>query len=606
MQDQHDNLLTNFYKNSIQNAKLYLEAKYRLISNTNDEEILDIARILSPEYPEYEEFWKIELNGSLRCFTFILAIPDTFPDTFPKIYLSKKDFQEIYPVPHLDKNRFVCTRNPEVVFLNDKKPGEAIEELINIAVKILEQGIKTENQSDFIEEFLAYWNEKTQYSFLSLFVPTDKIANLKIFKLSKNIFRSKYIVSESKEDVEKWVAPFKINIDESEDIGCLYLPLSKFYPLSFEKDEDVSNILKNLSNKEEHTKAVGNYFNQNRHYYIIISSFPIKKERILFGWRHKGWSGVRFKGFRKNHVPLHARLTHTKTKNNPIEKIEIIRLDKERIFKRGGTMSTLLSKNVSIALVGCGSLGSYLAMSLSRCGISKFLLIDKDYLEPENVPRHLCGFIEASQHMKKVDAVKKKLIEHFPYIECRTHFGDVLQLYQKENITLKDYDLAIIAIGSVSIERRINYLLRKGSISCPVVYLWIEPFGVGGHILYIHPSNGGCYECCFDNNGNFLYSIVEPAGRGKFQKRESGCQSTFLPYSSLDIEHFISVSCKKILHVLEKEKEISILYTWLGDIEEFERLGYRINSIHDAQLPYRIIEKNILSQKSCSLCGKVV
>lgn len=604
MQGRHENLLTKFYKNSIQRAKCYLESKYSLITcNTNDEGVSDIVQSLSQVPPEYKEFWKIEINASIRHFTFILAIPSTFPDIFPKVYLSKKDYQEIYPVPHLDKNRFVCTRDPEVAVLNDKKSGEAIEELIKRAVEILEAGIKKENCNDFIEEFLAYWNEKAVYIFLNLFTPLNEIKYLQVFRLPKKIFGSKCIISDSEEYVKKWLMPFHIDTIGEKRIKALYLPLSEFLPLSFERDIDLLDVFDKSGNKK-YLKTIEGYFNQDRIHYIIISSFSINGERILFGWRHRGWKGIQFRGFRKNHVPLSIRLAHFKTKNKPIEKIRILRLDRERIFKRGGTMTTFLNKDFSVALIGCGSLGSYLAMSLSRCGMSKYLLIDKDCLEPENTPRHLCGSVEASQRMKKVDAVKKRLTEHFPHIECQTYYGDVLQLLQKEENTLKEYNLTITAMGNMSVERRINYLLRQGMISKTVVFLWVEPFGVGGQILYIHPHNGGCYECCFDSEGNFLYSIVSPEDKNKFQKRESGCQSTFLLYSSLHIEQFISISCKKILAILEKGIETSMLYTWLGDIEEFEGLGYKINPLYDAQLPYRVIERKISPQKSCSICGK--
>jgi len=294
-------LLTIFYEKSIQEAKRYLETKYLLTTcNAKDEEILEISRGLPSEY---REFLKIELDGSLRHFTFILSIPDTFPDTFPKIHLTKKDYEEIYPVPHVDKNRFVCTRDPDVVSLSDKKSGEALEELLNIAVEILEQGIKKENESHFINEFLAYWDERVKYCFLNLSVPKDRITYLTVFKLSKDIFGSKYIISDSERYVEKWLVPFDINIDKSEKIKVLYLPLYEFSPVFFQKDEDVLNILKSLNNKE-YIQMVENYFNQDRRHHIIISSFLIKDERILFGWQHKGWRGILFKGFRKNHVPL--------------------------------------------------------------------------------------------------------------------------------------------------------------------------------------------------------------------------------------------------------------------------------------------------------------
>lgn len=605
MPDQHEAILNNFYKDIIQKAKQYLESKYSLtICNQEDEDISEITQTLSHTNPNYKEFWKIEVTGSYRHFTLILAIPDTFPDSFPKIYLTKKEYQKIYPIPHLDKNRFVCTRDPEVTVLNDKKPEEAVENLIQIAIGILESGIKKENQIDFVKEFLAYWNEKAIHFFLSLFVPGDDIKYLRIFRLHKKIFGSKCIVSDSEKEVQRWLEAFHIDLIEEKSIKALYLPLAELLLQQLEKNEDVVEIFKN-SNDKKHIKVIESYLNQNRNHYIIITSFLINGERILFGWRHKGWRGIQFKGFsRKNHVPLNIRMLNSETRYNQVEKIEIIRLDKERIFKRGGTMTTITNRNISVAIIGCGSLGSYLAMSLSRCGISKYLLIDKDYLKPENTPRHLCGFLEASQGMKKVDAVKKRLTDHFSHIECHTYDADVLQWLQKEENSLKEYDLTIMAIGNMSVERRINFLLKHGTINKPVVFLWIEPFGVGGQILYIHPYNGGCYNCCFDNEGNFLYSITMPGDKSKFQRRESGCQSTFLPYSSLHIEQFASISCKKILTALEKGVEASTLYTWIGDIEEFEELGYRINPIYDAQLPYRIVERKIIQQEWCSICGK--
>ena len=258
MQDRHDNLLTGFYEKSIQEAKRCLETKYLLTPcNAKDEEILEISRGLPSEYREY---LKIELDGSLRHFTFILSIPDTFPDTFPKIYLTKKDYEEIYPVPHVDKNRLVCIRDPDVVSLSDRKSGEALEELIDIAVEILEQGIRKENESHFIDEFLAYWDERFRYCFLNLSVPKDRITYLTIFRLSKDIFGSKYIISDSERYVQKWLVPFNINIDKSEKIEALYLPLYEFSPIFFEKDEDVLNILKGLNNKE-YINVFEDYFN---------------------------------------------------------------------------------------------------------------------------------------------------------------------------------------------------------------------------------------------------------------------------------------------------------------------------------------------------------
>lgn len=594
MQDRHENMLRTFYTKAIQNTRKYLKGSgYDLETCEKDDK--DIPEIVRKTQASYREFWKIKITRDSRLITLVLAIPNTFPDTFPKIYLSAKDFQEIYPIPHLDQNGFICTRDPEVAVLSDTMPGQATKALIEIAVRIVDSGIAKENEANYIEEFLAYWNEKVAHIFLSIFTPKDNTCYLQIYKLSKKIFGYKYIVADSRDHLEEWLKPFAVTIVDDKAIKALYLPINQFSPYALNMDDDLLKIIDDKNVKD----SIENYFNQDRLHYIVIASFFLNGERILFGWRHKGWKNVTFKGFRKNHVPLDIRLGYSKKK--PVAKIRLIRLDKERIFMRGGTMPTLIKKDVSIAVLGCGSLGSFLTMSLARCGISKLLLVDKECLAPENAPRHLCGFLEASCDMQKVEAVKKRVTEHFPGVKCDIFHADILELMEKDEKVLNKYNMVLVALGSMAVERRINYLLKIGLINSPVLFLWVEPLGVGGHILYINPRNGGCYDCAFDEEGNFIYSISNTSEI--FQKRESGCQSTFLPYSSLTVEQFALVASKIVFSLLDNRPSVSTLFTWLGDIEEFEKSGHKINLTYDALLPYRTVEKQIMKRESCRVCG---
>ncbi len=591
MPDPHKNLLTSFYESRINEAKTYLKARYPLIvCDMNDDEVREISKSLAKEFVPYE-FWRLELQK----FTFIVAIPNTFPDTFPKIYLPKNDFEKIYPVPHVDKNRFVCTRDPEVVVINDAKPGEALEELLGVAVEIVEAGIKKENLGDYVEEFTAYWAEKAERPFLSLFTPKDEVVLLGVYTLSDMLFDAWQIISDSEALVERWLAPFPAKIERGKELTALYLPLEELSPTFFERKKGALGIVKDLKNRK-HARAVEEYFNQIDGPPTIIMSFPVRDEKVLFGWTFPGWKNIR--GFRKR-VPLEVRLTQTDYKL--IRGIDIKRMDKERIFKRGGTNSLLGGKEVSMFLVGCGSLGSYLAMSLARCGISKYLLIDKENLEPENVARHLCGFVDASRKMKKAEAVKRRLQEHFPHIECEAYDGDVLRLLNEEGTgRIESYDLTIVVIGNAAIERRINYLTRKNSVRKPIIYLWMEPLGVGGQVLFIHPEDGGCFDCCFDGKGQFLYPIARK--EQTFVKREAGCQSTYLPYASVEVEHFVSVASKQIINIIGGNELKSKLFTWFGNVEEFKKLGYKISDRYVTDSSYRVIEKEILANEECGLC----
>ena len=59
-----------------------------------------------------------------------------------------------------------------------------------------------------------------------------------------------------------------------------------------------------------------------------------------------------------------------------------------------------------MAIVGCGSLGSKLAVMLARSGVGKFLLVDDDVLFAGNLVRHDLDWREIATH--KVDSVARQ------------------------------------------------------------------------------------------------------------------------------------------------------------------------------------------------------
>lgn len=66
----------------------------------------------------------------------------------------------------------------------------------------------------------------------------------------------------------------------------------------------------------------------------------------------------------------------------------------------------------SVAIVGCGSLGSKIAATLARTGIGKFVLIDDDIFLPGNVVRNDLDGRHAGQH--KTVAVKDRILDIAP------------------------------------------------------------------------------------------------------------------------------------------------------------------------------------------------
>ena len=80
----------------------------------------------------------------------------------------------------------------------------------------------------------------------------------------------------------------------------------------------------------------------------------------------------------------------------------------------------LLSK-VRVGIVGLGSIGSKVAISLARSGVQRFLLVDDDYLVPGNLVRHELSWAFVGVH--KVNAVRDalRLVAAGVDIDVRSH-----------------------------------------------------------------------------------------------------------------------------------------------------------------------------------------
>lgn len=74
-----------------------------------------------------------------------------------------------------------------------------------------------------------------------------------------------------------------------------------------------------------------------------------------------------------------------------------------------------------IAIVGCGSMGSKVAASLVRCGVSDFLLFDGDVLKPGNLVRNELDWFEVGAH--KVDGVISRLQAINPKVQVDSWKG---------------------------------------------------------------------------------------------------------------------------------------------------------------------------------------
>lgn len=131
-----------------------------------------------------------------------------------------------------------------------------------------------------------------------------------------------------------------------------------------------------------------------------------------------------------------------------------------------------------VALVGCGSLGSKIAVMLARSGVGKFLLVDDDLFFPDNLVRHDLDWRDVGIH--KADSAARRIALVNPTAECsiRKHrlggqeSGGSIESLLKN---LAECDMIIDATAEASV---FTYLCAAVAISKkPMV--WAEVFGGG-------------------------------------------------------------------------------------------------------------------------------
>jgi molybdopterin/thiamine biosynthesis adenylyltransferase len=143
-----------------------------------------------------------------------------------------------------------------------------------------------------------------------------------------------------------------------------------------------------------------------------------------------------------------------------------------------------------VALVGCGSLGSKLAVMLARSGVGKFLLIDDDVMLPDNLIRHELDWREIGAH--KVAAVARRIQLVNPSAECQTRRDRIGGQESSGSIetlisSLAECDLIVDATADA---RAVGYLDAAASAGAkPVVWAQVFGGGFGGLIARHRPAH---------------------------------------------------------------------------------------------------------------------
>lgn len=546
-----------------------LDSCFKELSN-----IESISRI-NPQ-PGYIESWRIETEIPYHTFQkeadLILSFPSTFPVTPPKLLLGEKFYNETKYLPHVNEDRSICLFDEAFTFIDTERPFEIIHECLKKAKYILQQGLEKKNTNEFSEEIRAYWihnyhdKDRVSRKYVSLLnadIETSKIVKLLEIVPSRNR-ATQYFITDSSD------CEFILYLEEKgykfKEFDAIYL--DKF-DLKNTPPYDYTNISFLDSISPLNRKMFKKYVNRS----IFPHVFFTIGDKIL-GFNINSLKTNR-DGFRKS-VLTPSKVMETFQKNDYLTRIIVDKYDSNRIERR---TSGLQNEKFRFLIVGLGSIGSNLAYFLNAMNYPSFTFVDNELFSIDNIGRHFLGF-EATQY-NKAEALKYHFKDIRPDQKIITKSDSIQDILSKDVTIFNENDFAFLCIGNQNIECYIVELINSKRITTPTFILWVEPFLIGGHCIFIHPNKPISKEHLF-NKQNYKYHVIsDQSYEDKIDvllMREAGCQTTYVPYSANHITLFLSQIYYYIDNQIKNKLEESYIVRWTGDLDLASNLGVSINS----------------------------
>jgi molybdopterin/thiamine biosynthesis adenylyltransferase len=159
----------------------------------------------------------------------------------------------------------------------------------------------------------------------------------------------------------------------------------------------------------------------------------------------------------------------------------------DRIERLLGEDVLAFLRTQAVGIIGLGSGGSFVAVSLAMSGVGRFILIDNDVMEETNVVRHAADLRYLGK--PKVEAVADLIKQRNPDAEVRTVVGRI-----EDHLDLMS-EMAVVVAG-VDKEGP-KYTINEACVKYQktAVYAGVYERGEGGDVCVIYHDEGPCYAC---------------------------------------------------------------------------------------------------------------
>lgn len=520
---------------------------------------------------------------------FFVVFDSNWPFSAPEIFINNlhPNFEGV----HVDGTGKICLAPLHSTYSQDD-PVQVIEHLLSETEELFRRGLGS--NEEFVDEFQSYWlrDMKPKGKSYSLLMPHGPSRMVSCFH-----GKSYAVYADDPSDIEDWLSRrYKI----TDPIEIMPEPLIWFprglVPAEYPKRAGqfwrlVKQLLPDALSLL--SQAAGQEMNRQRIIFgFDTSNGPALGEVILK--RPKNFS----KGFRVGKL---SNLIAT-ARFYGSEKIEsgyVLRVDHEWIHSRGGERAHATLKNKKAIIIGCGALGSGVAMQLAKVGVGNLVLVDDDLLKWDNLARHALGAKFVGQN--KAEAMALEINQQMPTVKATPISSTWQKALESGLLNIEDADVIITTSGDWVADSMLNFEARLNLNAAPLVIGWLEDHAVAGHALAIMDV-GGCFACGTNEFGVFRDRLSHWSQSTMLQM--PACGGQYQPYGSGYLATTQALIAGTAIDVINRKITKSELFSWICSKSSVEELGgqWTAKAVDNLLLEGGFLRDRWLCNPSCQLC----
>src|SRR5579872_1063863 len=330
---------------------------------------------------EFVSGWRLPISFADQVRNFHVLVTRWFPFLPPRIALV--DRPPFLTWPHVEKDGVLCIlQNNSTVSAHD--PVGVLKNLLSRAVELVEAASLGKSEVDFEAEFNTYWNYESKgtkqcRSLLALY-PGNRVVRMwngTQFDIAADdeISIRNWLVRRYSKPQEEYA------LVEPNQAALIWIS-RPLHPSEYpRRARDLRVVLKDSGAM----RTVGAMCSESAAEIRIILAAPSVNGPVLAGISVPNPRGTDVlerktdplrKGFRRGHVPKDWLAWRFLNSDRHVALFDVQRIDHDWIHGRGRDSQQEKLKRASVAILGCGSVGSAVAVILAKSGIGKLTLID--------------------------------------------------------------------------------------------------------------------------------------------------------------------------------------------------------------------------------------